>query len=53
MLQRSGGQARVKKGMFELIGIPMGASRPPRCVECEEMAELRDIMRSFGWKVVK
>lgn len=52
--RRSGGQARVKKGMFELIGIPMGASRPPSLpLNADELGELRDIMRSFGWKVVK
>ena len=50
---RSGGQARVKKGMAKLMGHPMGDSRPPsEPLNDEEMAELRQILRGFGWPVV-
>jgi 4-hydroxy-tetrahydrodipicolinate synthase len=49
---KSGGQARVKKGMMEIMGHPMGASRPPSApLSKEEMAELRQILMSFGWPV--
>ncbi len=51
--ERSGGQARLKKGMMELMGMPMGASRPPsQPLNDEEMAELRDVLVGFGWPVV-
>jgi len=51
--QQSGGQARVKKGMMALMGRPMGASRPPSLPLNEaQMAELRQILLSFGWPVV-
>jgi 4-hydroxy-tetrahydrodipicolinate synthase len=51
--QKSGGQARLKKGMMALIGRPMGASRPPsQPLDDVEMSELREIMRGFGWPIV-
>jgi dihydrodipicolinate synthase/N-acetylneuraminate lyase len=49
---RSGGQARVKKGLMALMGLPVGASRPPsKPLNKEEMDELRRILRGFGWPV--
>jgi dihydrodipicolinate synthase/N-acetylneuraminate lyase len=54
LAEKSGGQARVKKGMMELMGHPMGASRPPSApLSPAELAELREILLSFGWPVVK
>jgi 4-hydroxy-tetrahydrodipicolinate synthase len=50
--ERSGGEARLKKGMMKLMGMPMGASRPPsQPLSDEEMAELREVVVSFGWPV--
>ena len=50
--QISGGQARLKKGMMALMGMSMGASRPPSLPLSEdEMAELRQVLLSFGWPV--
>jgi hypothetical protein len=43
----------MKKGMMALVGIPMGASRPPSLpLDDQEMAELRELLLSFGWPVV-
>jgi len=48
--QRSGGQARLKKGMMFLMGMPMGASRPPSLpLNDEELGELRQLLLSYGW----
>ena len=48
--ERSGGQARVKKGLMEIVGRPVGASRPPsKPLNAEEMKELRGIVEGFGW----
>jgi len=50
--QISGGQARLKKGMMALMGMPVGASRPPSLpLSNDEMAELRQVLLSFGWPV--
>ena len=50
--ERSGGQARVKKGLMALMGLPVGASRPPsKPLNEKEMDELREILRGFGWPV--
>jgi 4-hydroxy-tetrahydrodipicolinate synthase len=50
--EKSGGQARLKKGMMALMGMPMGASRPPSLpLNDEEMAELRELLLRFGWPV--
>ena len=52
MSERSGGEARMKKGMYAIMGHPIGASRPPSLpMNAEEMAELRDLLISFGWPV--
>jgi 4-hydroxy-tetrahydrodipicolinate synthase len=51
---RSGGQARVKKGMMEVMGNSCGVSRPPsEPLLQSEIDELREILRSFGWPVAK
>jgi 4-hydroxy-tetrahydrodipicolinate synthase len=48
--ERSGGQARVKKGLMEIVGRPVGASRPPsKPLNAAEMKELRGIVEGFGW----
>lgn len=50
---KSGGQARIKKGLLKLTGHPMGDSRPPSLpLNADEMAELRELAISFGWPVV-
>jgi 4-hydroxy-tetrahydrodipicolinate synthase len=50
--KRSGGQARLKKGMMAAMGLPCGASRPPsKPLNEEEMAELREVLRSVGLPV--
>ncbi len=49
---KSGGQARLKKGLTAVMGRPIGHSRPPSLPLSEdEMAELRDILVGFGWPV--
>lgn len=48
----SGGQARLKKGLLAVMGHPVGVSRPPSLpLSDEEMAELRELLLSFGWPV--
>ena len=47
---RSGGQARGTKALMAVMGRPVGSSRAPsKPVNDEEMAELREIVRGFGW----
>ena len=49
---RSGGQARLKKGIMALMGQPVGSSRPPsKPLSEEELEELRQILVGFGWPV--
>ena len=49
---RSGGQARLKKGIMALMGQPVGSSRPPsKPLNDEEMAGLREVLVGFGWPV--
>ena len=49
---RSGGQGRVSKGLMDIMGRSVGASRPPsKPLNDEEMAELRKIVDGFGWPV--
>ena len=51
--ERSGGQARVKKGLSYLMGKPAGSSRPPsKPLNADEIDELREIIAGFGWPVV-
>ena len=48
----SGGQGNLKKGMMAVMGHPVGPPRPPSLpLNDEELAELRDLMISFGWPV--
>ena len=43
--QRSGGQARMKKGMMALMGWPLGASRPPSLpLNEEEMSQAAEAL---------
>jgi len=50
---RSGGQARMDKGVMYLMGMPMGASRPPSLgLDAAELSELRQLLLGFGWAVV-
>jgi 4-hydroxy-tetrahydrodipicolinate synthase len=50
--QRSGGQARMKKGMMALMGWPLGASRPPSLpLNEEEMSQARELLLGFGWPI--
>ena len=50
--KRSGGQARLKKGMMAAMGLPCGVSRPPsKPLNEMEMAELRELLRSAGLPV--
>ena len=52
VFDRSGGQARVKKGVMAVMGHPVGSMRPPsEPLSDEEMAELRELLVSFGWPV--
>ena len=49
---RSGGQARLKKGIMALMGQPVGASRPPsKALNEGELDEVRDVLLGFGWPV--
>ena len=51
---RSGGQARLKKGIMALMGQPVGASRPPsKPLNEAEIGELREILVGFGWPVAE
>jgi 4-hydroxy-tetrahydrodipicolinate synthase len=50
--KNSGGQGRLEKGMMDLMGMPVGASRPPSLpLSAEEKAELRELLVSFGWPI--
>jgi len=50
--KRSGGMARMKKGMHEIMGHPMGSSRPPSLpLNEEELEGVRTVLKSFGWPV--
>jgi dihydrodipicolinate synthase/N-acetylneuraminate lyase len=51
---RSGGEARMKKALMELIGHPMGASRPPSLpLDERELADLRNLVSTFGWPLAR
>ena len=50
--KRSGGQARLKKGVMAIMGHPVGSMRPPsQPLNEEEEAELRELLVGFGWPV--
>ena len=54
VMAKSGGIARIKKGIMEVMGQPVGAMRPPSLpLMEEEVDELREIVRSWGWPVVE
>ena len=54
VMAKSGGIARIKKGIMEVVGQPVGPMRPPSLpLTEEEIDELRDIVRSWGWPVVE
>lgn len=49
---KSGGIARIKKGIMEVMGQAVGPMRPPSLpLNQEEIDELREIVRSWGWPV--
>lgn len=49
---KSGGEARVEKAMCAVMGLPLGASRPPSLpLNSEEIDELRGLMKGWGWPV--
>ena len=51
--QTNGGQGRLKKAMMQLLGRPLGVSRPPSLpLSPEEMVDLRKLLISFGWPMV-
>ena len=50
--QRSGGDARTKKGTMSVMGHPVGATRPPSLpLSDEELDELRQILADAGLPV--
>ena len=50
--ERSGGQARLKKGIMALMGRPVGSSRPPsKPLNDEDMEGLRQVLLDLGWPV--
>ena len=50
--EKSGGQARLKKGMMAIMGRPVGTSRPPSDpLSDEDMEEVRQALIGFGWPV--
>ena len=54
VMAKSGGIARIKKGIMEVVGQPVGSMRPPSLpLTEEEIDELREIVRSWGWPVVE
>ena len=51
---RSGGQARLKKGIMTVMGQSVGASRPPsKPLNKAELGGLREILQGFGWPVAE
>jgi 4-hydroxy-tetrahydrodipicolinate synthase len=47
--QKSGGY-RMPKGLMAVMGHPVGPPRPPTLpMDADELAELRDLVKSFGW----
>ena len=50
--KRSGGAARMKKGILAVMGQPVGAMRPPSLpLTDEDLDELREVVRGWGWPV--
>lgn len=51
-IERSGGQGRTKKALMTAMGRSFGATRPPSLPATdEEVEELRELLRGFGWPV--
>ena len=51
--EKSGGQARLKKGLMKVSGKDIGDSRPPSLpLSIQEIDELREIVRGLGFPVV-
>jgi 4-hydroxy-tetrahydrodipicolinate synthase len=52
LYETSGGQGRLNKGLMQIMGRPMGASRPPTLpLSQDDLAELRQLLIGFGWPV--
>ena len=52
ILAKSGGAARLKKGVMAVMGHPVGSMRPPSLpLSDDEMVELRAILAGLGWPV--
>ncbi len=52
MEAESGGEARMIKGMMQLMGHPVGVSRPPTLpMSAAQLAELGEILAQAGWPV--
>ena len=50
--KRTGGQAVVFKGLMSVMGHHTSAPRPPsKALNDEEMAELREMVASWGWAI--
>ena len=50
--KRTGGQAVVFKGLMSVMGHHTSAPRPPsKGLNDEEMAELREMVASWGWAI--
>jgi 4-hydroxy-tetrahydrodipicolinate synthase len=50
--ERSGGQARFKKALMNVMGHRVGHQRPPSLPPTDaEMDDLRELLASFGWPV--
>ena len=52
VVSNSGSDAKVEKGMSEVMGLTMGPPRPPSIpLTIQEMSEIRTLMLDWGWPV--
>ncbi len=52
VVDRSGSDAKVAKGMSNIMGMDLGPPRPPsKAMDEKELAELRDLMIGWDWPV--
>ena len=52
VVDRSGSDAKVAKGMSKIMGMDLGPPRPPSvALDERELAELRALMVGWGWPV--
>ena len=52
--RRSGGDARLPKGLMTVMGQAAGAPRPPsEPLNQEELRELRELAIGWGWPVLE